>query len=217
MKKEIRIGAYLLCAMIMFSSATFICADDLTSKTTQGEIVYWETIKDSKDSELFDSYLKKFPNGTFAPIAERYIKKFKNEAEAKEKAAEKLVNTSVKEEPLKHFTGQILEKSGSIQSGNITIIIGKKNDLKIDNSRAMTPFGMLSFEFYGAATEIKMGRFKGKIKGRLKTDHPEEPGTFFVSGVISGTLTPTGCIGEIIIFEKNWDVSFTGKFQTRRS
>jgi uncharacterized caspase-like protein len=39
------------------------------------EIAFWESIKNSTDNEDFESYLNRFPNGQFAELAERRIRK----------------------------------------------------------------------------------------------------------------------------------------------
>lgn len=38
-------------------------------KESEYELLYWESIKDSKEPSLFSSYLKKYPNGAFVEIA----------------------------------------------------------------------------------------------------------------------------------------------------
>ena len=43
--------------------------------TSAVEIAFWESIKNSTDSEDFESYLNRFPNGQFAELAERRIRK----------------------------------------------------------------------------------------------------------------------------------------------
>ena len=43
------------------------------------EIVYWNSIQGSNDAEMFEEYLKKFPNGSFAELARINIKKLSKE------------------------------------------------------------------------------------------------------------------------------------------
>ncbi len=40
---------------------------------SKGELVYWETIKDSRNSEDYEAYLEAYPKGLFAPLARRWI------------------------------------------------------------------------------------------------------------------------------------------------
>jgi uncharacterized caspase-like protein len=42
--------------------------------SSNAEIVFWESIKDSKDSEEFEAYLAQYPNGEFAPLARLRLK-----------------------------------------------------------------------------------------------------------------------------------------------
>jgi len=45
-------------------------------KDTSLELSFWESIKDSKNPELFKEYLRQFPDGTFAGIAKIYINEY---------------------------------------------------------------------------------------------------------------------------------------------
>jgi len=45
-------------------------------KGTSLELTFWESIKDSKNPELFKEYLRQFPDGTFAGIAKIYINEY---------------------------------------------------------------------------------------------------------------------------------------------
>jgi hypothetical protein len=44
------------------------------------DVVFWQTIKDSKEAEDFADYLKRYPQGQFASIAERRVKALRSEA-----------------------------------------------------------------------------------------------------------------------------------------
>ncbi len=55
-------------------------ADAQTSGRTDQdnvEITFWNSIKDSKNPQLFDAYLKRYPNGAFAEIARISLEQFK--------------------------------------------------------------------------------------------------------------------------------------------
>jgi hypothetical protein len=43
------------------------------------EIVYWNSIKESNNAEMFEEYLKKFPNGSFVELARVNLKKLSKE------------------------------------------------------------------------------------------------------------------------------------------
>ena len=43
------------------------------------EILYWESIKDSKDIQQYQSYIDDFPDGSFVKLAKIYIKKYSKE------------------------------------------------------------------------------------------------------------------------------------------
>lgn len=51
-----------------------------TAPPSEGmEIALWNTVKDSSDAEDFEDYLKQFPNGKFARIAQRRLKRLNGE------------------------------------------------------------------------------------------------------------------------------------------
>lgn len=56
------------------------------------EVTFWDSIKDSKNPQLYDAYLKRYPNGAFAAIAKIRVKQLKvadarpMETEPKQKA-----------------------------------------------------------------------------------------------------------------------------------
>jgi hypothetical protein len=51
------------------------------------EVLFWNSIKDSKNPELFEAYLRRYPDGTFADIARINIVQLKAAAEAKAEEA----------------------------------------------------------------------------------------------------------------------------------
>jgi hypothetical protein len=50
--------------------------DKNESSINSYELLFWESIKDSKDAESFKAYLKQFPGGTFSELAALKIKRF---------------------------------------------------------------------------------------------------------------------------------------------
>ena len=48
----------------------------------EAELLFWESIKDSDSAELFEEYLRRFPNGVFVPIALERLAALQSEAAA---------------------------------------------------------------------------------------------------------------------------------------
>ncbi len=69
----------LISTAVLFLSAPIkadVVPDDGNARY---EIMFWESIKDSKKAEDYEAYLKAFPNGRFAPLARvraGYIRKY---------------------------------------------------------------------------------------------------------------------------------------------
>jgi hypothetical protein len=42
---------------------------------TETELVFWQTIKESKDVDDFRAYLRRYPNGQFSEIAKNRVKR----------------------------------------------------------------------------------------------------------------------------------------------
>ena len=47
-----------------------------TAATTQQETVFWQSIKDANEVEMFEAYLEQYPSGTFAVLARLRVKQF---------------------------------------------------------------------------------------------------------------------------------------------
>lgn len=45
--------------------------DETNGLRLEGEMLFWETIKDSTNAEDYEAYLETFPEGAFAPLARR--------------------------------------------------------------------------------------------------------------------------------------------------
>jgi hypothetical protein len=52
-------------------------------KVLKTQLIFWESIKDSKDQKMFEEYLRKFPQGIFAGLAKINIKKISQRDDAK--------------------------------------------------------------------------------------------------------------------------------------
>jgi hypothetical protein len=55
---------------------------ETAAQTVSAEIVFWQSIKDSNDPDMFRAYLKKYPEGVYAELAEIKINKLSNTAVA---------------------------------------------------------------------------------------------------------------------------------------
>jgi len=49
------------------------------AESQEGEIVYWQSIQNSKDRSDFEAYLKRYPNGQFSELARSRVKEIKRE------------------------------------------------------------------------------------------------------------------------------------------
>jgi hypothetical protein len=45
-------------------------------------MTFWSSVKDSTNPEIFRSYLERYPNGTFAPLARAFMEQYQQEIEA---------------------------------------------------------------------------------------------------------------------------------------
>lgn len=65
------------------------------------EILYWESIKDSKDVKLYQSYIDEFPDGSFVKLAMIYLEKYrtKNDADAEKRISKEGKKVVIKDAP----------------------------------------------------------------------------------------------------------------------
>lgn len=54
------------------------------------EIVFWESIKESKDPKDFESYLEKYPDGQFSPLARNALSKSREDSKLHEEEVKKV-------------------------------------------------------------------------------------------------------------------------------
>lgn len=52
----------------------------ITQPGADAEVVFWQSVKDSKEADDFADYLKRYPKGQFASIAERRVRALRSEA-----------------------------------------------------------------------------------------------------------------------------------------
>ena len=70
-----------LCFLAGFISVTPAPADQTASdQKTAYEMLYWESVKDSENIDMYRAYIKKFPDGLFVDLAEIKIKALENKA-----------------------------------------------------------------------------------------------------------------------------------------
>lgn len=76
----------------------------VSSATTQSEIVLWKSIESSASPEDFQAYLKAYPQGAFAPLAQRHLAELQAQAEqAQWKAIENSSNPADFQAYLKQY------------------------------------------------------------------------------------------------------------------
>ena len=59
----------------------------LQAQDNPAEVAFWESVRESKDPAEIETYLKAYPDGTFAPIARIRLEKLRSAAGAKERSA----------------------------------------------------------------------------------------------------------------------------------
>jgi hypothetical protein len=70
-----------LCFLAGFISVTPAPADQTVSdQKPDYEMLYWESVKDSENIDMYRAYIKKFPNGIFVDLAAIKIKALENKA-----------------------------------------------------------------------------------------------------------------------------------------
>ena len=65
---QFRIGYRVLCLCLCLIAIPAITQGAGT--TTDHEVVFWESVRDSNNIDLYRAYIKKYPNGHFVPIAQ---------------------------------------------------------------------------------------------------------------------------------------------------
>jgi len=71
------------------------------AKVSNAEMVFWESIKDSDDSDAYISYLESFPNGLFASLARRRAARGLEEAAGdKQSSSDDLLHPAQRRRPL---------------------------------------------------------------------------------------------------------------------
>lgn len=65
---QICIGLGLLC-LILCVGALPATAQDTTNSKPEHEMMFWESVRDSNDIDMYRAYIEAYPNGHFVPIA----------------------------------------------------------------------------------------------------------------------------------------------------
>lgn len=66
----------ILVLLSLFIFTSLDAAPSSAQEESNYEIVFWETIKDSKDPKLYQMYLDKYPDGAFAEVAQILLIKY---------------------------------------------------------------------------------------------------------------------------------------------
>lgn len=122
-KHAITLILFVTFALIPFSSI-INCTDSFASSDT--ETIFWQSIKDSQNPKYFEAYLKKYPGGAFAPIAEIKLEELRGELPATTDLAS--TSETKKDKNTRSLPKISLEqaKSTGIPSPPHNIVIGKK-------------------------------------------------------------------------------------------
>ncbi len=86
-------------------------ATDPPPRGADGEIVFWQSIKDSKNAADFKDYLARWPSGTFADLAKRRIAELEKAAVVTPPVPEKPEKTEPAKPPLVRRTSTLIANS----------------------------------------------------------------------------------------------------------
>jgi hypothetical protein len=107
--------------------------------STAIELAYWNSIKDSKNTEDFKAYLVKYPNGQFSDIAKRRLENFDSQSSINnnQKNVDRILNSLISPGLFKFSYGQTGLVENTIKlSGNCQIKVFEKkhrNEVKLAN------------------------------------------------------------------------------------
>ena len=73
-----QILAALTLAFCFFTIQTSLVLAQNTQDSVQHEVVFWESIRDKNASGYFDAYLRQYPDGAYASLAELKLERSKN-------------------------------------------------------------------------------------------------------------------------------------------
>ena len=80
-----QILAALTLAFCFFTIQTSLVLAQNTQDSVQHEVVFWESIRDKNASGYYDAYLRQYPDGAYASLAELKIELAKNRDEIRSK------------------------------------------------------------------------------------------------------------------------------------
>ncbi len=105
---QIYISLGVLCLIIAVAAGA-VADQTATNQKSDYELMYWESIKDSDNVEMYRAYLKRFPNGVFADLAEIKIRILEPKALPAKKQAPK-VPVNIKRVQLRSTPRKLKEK-----------------------------------------------------------------------------------------------------------
>ena len=94
----------------------------IDDKNLKIQLIFWESIKDSKDYQMFEEYLRKFPNGIFTKLAKLHIVNY---------SKQKMVPRASKR-PTKALSERALPKKALIESYEMIFWQSIENSKNID-------------------------------------------------------------------------------------
>lgn len=111
--------------------------DNASSDDSNYELVFWQSIKDSRDPDLFQLYLDKYPDGTFVGIAQHNIKKYGSDVGGSQKSSatsavyqERDISGAATAHKVAIFPFRFLEEADSMRSilTNDLVMVVKRYD-----------------------------------------------------------------------------------------
>lgn len=71
--KSMKLAAIAAAALCAAGTVSPACAQEANGVGTQFELTFWQSVDGSTDAAMYEAYLAKYPDGTFAPLARAKI------------------------------------------------------------------------------------------------------------------------------------------------
>jgi uncharacterized caspase-like protein len=116
--------------------------------TADREALYWASIKDGTDPAGFESYLKQYPNGTFAPLARQRLASLKAKPPALDVARfDGLWNVTVECPPHNAAAGYVMQLQAEVKNGLLqgqAGVVGQPSSLVLSGKIEPDGSGLIS-------------------------------------------------------------------------
>jgi uncharacterized caspase-like protein len=131
---------------------------------TTAEITYWQTIQNSTRTEMFESYLGRYPNGIYADLAQLKIQSIKSQAEAE---ARRKAQVEAEAQTIASAASSSPERTATKPDDEITVAALTPDETPSTASPA--PVTLLSPEELATALQTELNRV-GCTVGRVDGD-----------------------------------------------